>query len=288
MNFSLLILTGQSGSGKSTAMRALEDHGFFCVDNLPTELVESLVQIIRAAQPSGSLALVMDVRGRQFLKQAPALVKRLRKGDHSTRLVYLEAAENALIRRYSETRRQHPLDTGCGLRTAIEREQELLSPLRELSDQTMDTTDLSPQELRSRVIEQLALVRPEDLLKIAVVSFGFKHGVPLDADMVLDVRFLPNPFFLPSLRELNGLHASVQQHVTGSPEGIEFLAQAQSFLAFLILKYQKEGRRYLTIAIGCTGGQHRSVAITEALANMLESQGIGVDRRHRDLVETRT
>lgn len=286
MALSLIILTGQSGSGKSTAIRALEDYGYFCVDNIPAGLVDGLVEMAASEGEVERVALVMDVRGPHFVDRAPALVQRLRAGQHPLRIVYLEATEEALVRRYSETRRKHPMDDGSGLRSAIAREREILAPLRELADDTLNTAMMSPHELRARVVEQIVNLRPGDALKIAVLSFGFKHGLPLDADMVLDVRFLPNPFFEVELREQSGLDRRVRDFVLTSKDGAAFIEHAEAFLTFLIPRYQQEGRHYLTVGVGCTGGQHRSVAIAEALADALARGGIAVERRHRDVKES--
>lgn len=286
MALSLIILTGQSGSGKSTAIRALEDHGYFCVDNIPPGLVDRLVEMAVNENDAQRVALVMDARGPHFADQAPALIRRLRAGQHPLRVVYLEATEPALVRRYSETRRKHPLDDGSGLRSAIAHEREILAPLRELADDTLNTAEMSPHELRARVVEQIVNVRPGDTLRIALLSFGFKHGLPLDVDMVLDVRFLPNPYFQDELRTLSGLDELVRRFVLESEDGALFLEKAESFLSYLIPQYQQEGRQYLTVGIGCTGGQHRSVAIAEAIAAGLAHRGIAVDRRHRDVKES--
>lgn len=285
MTLSILIVTGQSGSGKSTVIRTLEDHGFFCVDNIPTGLVEQLINVAHGGGTNESLAVVMDVREAHFVAQAPALIERLRVGPHPVRLLYLEASEPALIRRYSETRRRHPLDRGAGLRAAISSEREILAPLRELADATLETSAMSPHELRDRVIKQVVGIRPGDSLRIGLMSFGFKHGLPLEADMVLDVRFLANPYFDPTLRHLTGLDEAVKQAVVGSEEGKMFLERASTLLGFLIPRYQREGKRYLTLAVGCTGGRHRSVAIVQALAKQLGEGGIAVDLRHRDIEE---
>lgn len=284
--FSIVILTGQSGSGKSTAMRVLEDQGFYCVDNLPTRLVEELVRTVREGRNVSRLALVLDARNPQSLIEAPALVARLRTANE-VRVVYFEAKEDALLRRYSETRRRHPLDAGQGLRSAIDREREILSPLREIADDTLDTSAMSPHELKLRVVEKIAGVTLSDSLRIAVLSFGFKHGLPLDADMAFDVRFLANPYFVAELRELSGVDEPVRRMVLGNPDTVAFLEHSLAFLEFLIPRFQSEGKRYLTVAVGCTGGQHRSVAIAGALADRLRARGLTIDLRHRDMKEKR-
>ncbi|RYF32411.1 MAG: ATP-binding cassette domain-containing protein, partial [Cytophagaceae bacterium] len=189
-------LVGPSGSGKSTAIRALEDSGHYCVDNMPTSLVEELVRIVAGDASITQLTLVMDIRERQFLSEAPALVQRLRAGTYPVRLIFLEAQEEIVLRRYSETRRLHPLDRGRGLRAAVEEERAVLAPLRELADEAIDTTVMSPHVLKAKVSVQIAGINARDALRVGVMSFGFKHGIALEADMVLDVRFLPNPYFI--------------------------------------------------------------------------------------------
>jgi UPF0042 nucleotide-binding protein len=284
MPLSILLVTGQSGSGKSTAVRALEDCGWFCVDNMPVALVDELVRVLRDDEAVERLALVMDVRERKFIQEGPDLVARLRQGGTPVRVLYLDAKEDSLLRRYSETRRTHPLDDGCGLRAAIANERETLSPLRELADETIDSSIMSPHDLRARIITQLGATAGHEGLSVAILSFGFKHGVPLEADIVLDVRFLPNPYFDPALRDRTGLDDSVSRYALGGKEGEEFLDRATSFLAFLIPQYRREGKRYLTVAIGCTGGRHRSVAAARELARRL-SGSVAVDVRHRDIQE---
>jgi RNase adapter protein RapZ len=282
MGLSILLITGQSGSGKSTVIRALEDQGYYCIDNMPTPLVEDLVRLLSAEGGIERLALVMDIRDRRFIEGAPRLVRRLREGAVHLRVVYLDAKEEALVRRYSETRRRHPLDDGRGLRQAIASERELLTPLRELADDTLDTSAMSPHELRARVITQISGTEARDTLRVALVSFGFKYGLPLEADMVLDVRFLPNPYFEPSMKDRTGLDDDVSRYAIATREGAAFLQHTESFLRFLIPEYVREGKRYFTIAIGCTGGQHRSVAVARALATRLQDV-VQVDLRHRDI-----
>ena len=284
MPLSILILTGQSGSGKSTAIRALEDAGYFCVDNIPTSLVEQLVGVVLSEGTSDRLMAVIDIREKRFLAQAPALITRLRQGPHPVRMMFLEAQDEVVISRYSETRRLHPLDSGAGLRAAIMQERTLLAPLRELADETFDTSRLSPHDLRAIMRDRLAASNSEHI-RVALLSFGFKHGVPLEADMVLDVRFLNNPYFDLKLRPLTGLSEEVRQFVVRSPEAQTFVQHAQDFLAFLLPQYQKEGKRYLTVAIGCTGGRHRSVAIARELCERLAKIDIAADLRHRDVKE---
>ncbi len=282
MALSVLLVTGQSGSGKSTVVRALEDQGYFCVDNMPVGLVEELVGILKDDGTVEHLVLVMDVRERKFIQEGPRLVGRLRQGGTPLRVLYLDAKEEALLKRYSETRRRHPLDDGCGLRAAIAREREILAPLRELADENLDTSAMSPHELRARIVAQWAGPQDREGLRVSLLSFGFKNGLPVEADIVLDVRFLPNPYFVDGMRERTGLDDEVARFALGGPEAESFLDRAASFLSFLIPQYRREGKRYLTVAVGCTGGRHRSVAVVRELARRL-SREASVDVKHRDI-----
>jgi len=284
MALSVLLVTGQSGSGKSTALRALEDRGHFCIDNLPATLVEQLVEVFRSEGAVDRLALGMDVRDRRFVTLAPALLARLREGTTPLRVLFLDAREEAIIRRYSETRRKHPLDSGCGLRHAVAREREILAPLRELADETIDTSVMSPHELRARIIEHVGGLDEGTTLRVAFMSFGFKYGLPLEADLVLDVRFLPNPYFEPAMRERSGLDEDVAAYALAAPEAQAFLEHVTKFLSFVIPEYQREGKRYLTVAVGCTGGRHRSVAVVRELAKRLQGL-VPIDLRHREIEE---
>lgn len=283
MTLPVMIITGQSGSGKSTAVRALEDHGYFCVDNMPASLVEPLVTIAEGNNAIDKLGLVMDARERTFVDRGPQLLERLRERCGPVRLIYLESREDVLLRRYSETRRRHPLDTGHGLKAAITAERERLAALRELADDTVDTSSLTPHTLRAKVIKQILGAMPGGDLSVALLSFGFKHGVPLDADMVLDVRFLPNPYFDLNLKERTGLDPQVRAFVLESEAGQHYVEHTRNYLGFLLPHFRAEGKRYLTVAIGCTGGQHRSVSIAHALAAHLQSAGVSVDLQHRDI-----
>jgi UPF0042 nucleotide-binding protein len=281
--FRILILTGQSGAGKSTAMHALEDVGYFCVDNLPTALAETLVAEVHKSAAVKALALGMDMREKNFLDQGPALVQRLRAGPHPVRLIFLQAQEEVVLRRYSQTRRLHPLDDGAGLRSAIVREQAVLGPLRELADEAIDTSQLSVHMLRSRIMSQFDPEASAQDLRVTVLSFGFKYGVPTEADMVLDVRFVPNPYFVPELRPQTGLDKDVSAFVLDRDEAQTFLQHAQNFLQFLVPRYRAEGKCYFTVAIGCTGGRHRSVALAQKVAQSIAGTGVAVDMRHRDI-----
>lgn len=285
MSPSVIILTGQSGSGISTAIRALEDQGVYCVDNVPPSLASQVIAVVHAEGIAERVALGLDVRSRRLLEHVPGLIHQLREGPHAVRVLYLEAKEEALIRRYSETRRCHPLDSGHqdGLHQVIQAERQLLSTLQELADDILDTTGFTPHELRARIAEQVAGVDPEGELKISLVSFGFKHGIPHEADMMFDVRFVQNPYFEPSMRELDGRTEAVQKFVLDRPQTRGFLDKASGLIASLIPEYRKARRHYLCVAVGCTGGQHRSVAIAESLQQRLAEQGVRVDLRHRDV-----
>ena len=284
MGASVVILTGQSGSGKSTALHALEDQGFLCIDNLPPHMLEVLITSARHASTVEQLAVVMDVRARD-LGDVPDILSLLRQAPDPVRVVYFEAGRETLLRRYSETRRPHPLDHGEGLQKSLEREVALLAPLREAADDIIDTTAMSPHELRAQVVRQVVSVPRDGAMRLALVSFGFKYGLPLDAAMVLDVRFLPNPHFVAELRPLTGLDARVRDFVVTSPGGRAFAERTADYLAYLVPQFESEGKRYLTVAIGCTGGRHRSVAVVCELAQRLAGRGIEAEVRHRDVDE---
>jgi UPF0042 nucleotide-binding protein len=246
-------------------------------------LAQDLIDLLNDTAGVDKLALVIDAREQQFFTGAPGLIERLRGGNSSVRLIFLESSEETLIRRYSETRRKHPLDAEGGLRSAIDRESEILAPLRELADETLNTTGMSPHELRIRVLGGIANATPGSDLRVAFMSFGFKYGLPLDADTVFDVRFILNPYFVPELKELSGLDEAVRDYVLSREETKDFVEQTHGFIKNLLPKYRQEGKRYLTIAIGCTGGRHRSVAISKEIATLFANDGTDVDLRHRDV-----
>ncbi len=285
MGLSLVILTGPSGSGKSTAKRAMEDHGFFCVDNLPTSLVRPLLKQLMESGEVEKIALVMDTREKHFVDSFPTLVNELKESQHTINVVYLEATEEVLIRRFSETRRPHPMDEGNGLRASIRTERKLLAPLRELAHQTIDSSNLTPHELRRIVADQVAKQTTDDYLKVECLSFGFKYGVPLTANLVFDVRFLKNPYFIPEMREKTGMDADVKEFVLSNADCQTLIAHITGALKFLIPHYKTEGKKYLTVAVGCTGGQHRSVAISEEISRQLSHEEIPCTVRHRDTKE---
>jgi UPF0042 nucleotide-binding protein len=263
---SILVITGMSGSGKSTAVRALEDAGWFCIDNLPAPL---LMKVTELGVAHDRLAFVVDVREGQYLAFAPTALEELRRAGHSLEVLFLESSDESLVRRYSETRRRHPLAGAEGVEQGIARERTALLPLREHAEHVLDTSTMTVHELRRQVMARFG---PSGVgtLALTVMSFGFKYGVPSNADLVFDVRFLPNPFFVPELKPFSGKDQRVSTFVVDRPDAWEFLDRCFELLEFLVPRYQREGKTYLTVAIGCTGGKHRSVAIAQVLADRLK------------------
>jgi UPF0042 nucleotide-binding protein len=284
-----VVVTGVSGAGKSQAIRALEDLGYFCVDNLPLALIPTFAELTLNARGSvRRAAVVVDVREGKGLAGFPAVYRRLQKQwPKRIRLVFLDAADSAILRRFSETRRPHPLAANKPIAHGMAEERRLLMPLRRLADQVLDTSALTVHELRRRILEATGGTGRTAPLVVTVLSFGFRRGVPEDADVMFDVRFLPNPHFVASLRPWTGRNARVSRYVLKTREAKRFLALTTALLKFLIPEYSDEGKTYLTIAIGCTGGRHRSVAIADALAGRLKSiKGIRLRVSHRDVGES--
>ena len=283
-----VVVTGMSGAGKSHAIRALEDLGYFCVDNLPIALLPTFADLTMNVRGSvRRAAVVIDVREGRELARFPAVYRRLKKrSGRVVRLLFLEAGDSALLRRFRETRRPHPLAGAKSVAQGLTEERELLQPIRRLADRVLDTTALTVHELRRRIAETTGGSGTVSPLVVTVVSFGFRHGAPEDADLVLDVRFLPNPHFVTSLRRWSGRNARVSRYVLQSPQTARFMRLTVGLLEFLLPQYIAEGKAYLTIALGCTGGRHRSVAIAEALATRLKKvRGLGVRVAHRDIEE---
>ncbi|HWP35276.1 MAG TPA: RNase adapter RapZ [Thermodesulfobacteriota bacterium] len=278
----VVVVTGLSGAGKSTAIRALEDLGFFCVDNLPVTLVPHLLEVCRTGG-IGKVALGIDVREREFLAASPRTLETLRAAGYRIELLFLEASDEALIRRFSETRRRHPLAQGESVVDGIRRERELLADLKSLADQILDTSLLTVHQLRGAIQERYLAAAQLKQLTVTLLSFGFRYGLPPEADLVVDVRFLRNPHFVEEFRDFDGSRREVAQYVLESPEAAEFLRRFEGLLAFLLPLYEKEGKAYVTVAVGCTGGQHRSVAVVLALADRLDRDRYLVRVRHRDL-----
>jgi RNase adapter protein RapZ len=278
----IVILTGVSGSGKSTAVRALEDAGYFCIDNLPVVLLPQLTGLAELAQPDTRLALVVDAREGEMLRQTPGIVAGLRSEGHQVELVFLDASDESLVRRYSETRRRHPLASDESVPAGIARERELLADLRDLADQVIDTSQLNVHDLKRLMTARFG-ESGASLPSLTVISFGYRYGVPPQADLVLDLRFLPNPYFVPELKPLTGEDPRVARYVLERSEAQEFLERIVDLAQFLFPRYQREGKAYLTVALGCTGGKHRSVAVAAELAQRLGGGGAGVQLQHRDI-----
>ncbi|MEO8071463.1 MAG: RNase adapter RapZ [Acidobacteriota bacterium] len=281
-----VVVTGLSGAGKSHAIRALEDLGFFCVDNLPVELLPTFADLTLNVRGVGRrAAVVIDVREGQGLAKFPAAYRRLKKqAPRLVRLIFLDAADSALLRRFSETRRPHPLAANRTVAEGLAEERRLLEPVRRLADQVLDTSALTVHQLRRQILETTTGEGTPAPLGVTLLSFGFRHGVPEGADLVFDVRFLPNPHFVPHLRPLSGKDARVANYVLRTAPAKRFMRLTVSLLKFLLPQYVEEGKAYLTIAIGCTGGRHRSVAIAKALVDELTTvRGIQLRVRHRDV-----
>jgi UPF0042 nucleotide-binding protein len=280
-----VILTGLSGSGKTHAIRALEDLGYFCVDNLPTLLIPTMAELAaREESGLGKVALVVDVREGGFLKEFPRIYRKLKSMPGvEPRLIFLEASHSALVRRFSETRRPHPLARGRSVPEGIKEERERMNVIRALADLILDTSNLTVHELRENLMRMSRdKAGPADMV-VNLISFGFKHGVPVDADLVFDVRCLPNPHFVDELRKLTGRDPAVVRYMRKHTATRDFITQLTSFLRFALPQYVLEGKSYLTVAIGCTGGQHRSVMIAEVLQKRLSSvKGVRVRVKHRD------
>jgi len=280
----IIVVTGMSGSGKSTTINALEDEGYYCIDNLPTSLVPQFVELCgRSGEDMSKVALGLDLRDLSYTEQWPLVRERLEDDGHMIAMLFHDASDDVLIRRFSETRRAHPLGSGRDLREAISAERAALSALRDTADVVIDTSDTSVHDLKHRVHDVIRGRSTGGGLSITIRSFGFKHGPITDADLVLDVRFLPNPYFVEELRPRTGLDSDVAQYVIDRDETREFLVRLGALLDFLLPSYAAEGRSYLTIAIGCTGGRHRSVALAETLARRLRDKGLAVMARHRDV-----
>ena len=281
-----VFITGLSGSGKTLAMKALEDSGYFCVDNLPHELITPFAELTaKSGQSIDQVAIVADIRERGFLKDFPGVFQRLRERGFKTTLLFLEARNDILVRRFSESRRPHPLATGSigALGDAVRAERRKLSSIRRLADQILDTSEMTGRQLRRYLLEQFANGGLHQHPSMTIVSFGYKYGIPLDADLVFDVRFLVNPYFEKKLRAKDGNDPAVEQFMLSHPGTEELLERLKSFVEYLIPQVTTEGRSYLTIAVGCTGGKHRSVMVANALAHFVRGKGFPVELLHRDV-----
>ncbi len=279
----LVVISGPSGAGKRTAIKALEDTGFFCVDNLPVPMLPAFMDIVIGGGAAKKAAMVVDVREGIFLKEIIEALQTIREAGYKATLLYLEAADDILVRRFSETRRAHPLAAGESPLEGLVMERRLLKELKFNADKIIDTSAYNVHQLRNIIREYCAGPINRSKLTINLVSFGFRYGVPTDADLVFDVRFIPNPFFVTELRTLNGTDAKVRDYVLALPEAGGFLERVRGLLDFLVPLYWQEGKTYLTVAVGCTGGKHRSVAIAEAIAGTLTTDISTLRQRHRDI-----
>lgn len=278
----LVIVTGMSGAGKTVAIQSFEDLGYFTIDNMPPALVPKFLELIGQSEDYDKVALVVDMRSRQFFSEVNTVLDKIESNEKlNFKILFLDATDGELVSRYKETRRSHPLAADGRIMDGIKLERELLAPLKSLSQNVVDTTELTPRQLRKTITDQFSNSGEYTTFRIEVLSFGFKYGLPLDADLVFDVRFLPNPYYMPELRNLTGLDNPVYTYVMGHKESEEFYQHLLALLQPILPGYQKEGKSVLTIAIGCTGGQHRSTAFAHRLAEDLKSDWL-VNESHRD------
>ncbi len=280
-----VVVTGMSGGGKRTAMKMLEDVGFYCVDNLPVPLIEKFVELIATPNAEvNKVALGLDVRADHPFSEAQKALERIRKEGYAYEILFMDASDACLLKRYKETRRMHPLSLEGRIEDGVNREREILSELKKNSDYVIDTSNLLVRELKEE-IERIFVKNEEyNSLMVSIVSFGFKNGIPADADLIFDVRFLPNPFYIDELKHKTGLDDEVQNYVLKFEESIQFLDKVEDILRFLIPNYVKEGKYQLVIGIGCTGGKHRSVTLAAKLYERLrDSKGFGIKLYHRDI-----
>lgn len=277
----LVIITGMSGSGKASVLKAFEDLGYYCVDNLPVGLIPRFAELVGQSSEIERTALVVDVREGSQLESLPEIVKSVRRAL-PTKVIFLEAADPVLLRRFSETRRPHPLGTNTTVKSSLAAERRHLRSIRALADLVIDTSKFNVHELRSYITERFEKQESDKSLLVSCVSFGFKHGVPDDADLMFDVRFLPNPHFVPEFRPLTGRDPKVAKYIRSFPQTREFISRISELLIYLLPHYIREGKSYLTISFGCTGGQHRSVMIAEDVSKRLRKAGYRVKTVHRD------
>jgi UPF0042 nucleotide-binding protein len=283
-NLKIIIITGLSGSGKSTAMAALEDAGFYCVDNMPVALLPKFLEL-----PMGSnleiagIAMVMDLREKSFLSEYTAVLEDLKRRGHQIEILFLEADEQVLVQRYSTTRRQHPLSQDKSLLEGIRTEKEQLNQLRSVADRIIDTSNFNVHELKAYILDLAQKSKKLALMRINIISFGFKYGVPSEADLLIDVRFLANPYFIPELKSLDGKTQEIKDFILKKSETRKFLKKFFNFIDYLLPLYEKEGKSYLTLAIGCTGGRHRSVTIAQTIYDHVSSTRKHTQMTHRDI-----
>lgn len=293
----IILISGLSGSGKTTAIKALEDIGFFCVDNLPILLMPKFIELCeQSGGKISNIAMVEDIRGvfsysgakgeKSFFEDSRKIIEGLRKDGYSIEIIFLETSDNVLVRRFSQTRREHPLAMGRLIREAIQLERELLQGIRDMANQIIDTTDLNVHQLKKIIQRYAREGKKRGQITVTLLSFGYSFGIPFEADIMMDVRFLPNPYFVEDLKGLRGDNPKVIEYVLKNKEAQEFLNKAYEFILFLLPLFEREGKTHLTIAIGCTGGQHRSMVIVNKLAEMLQESTseseIFLTIRHRD------
>jgi UPF0042 nucleotide-binding protein len=280
----IFIITGLSGSGKSFAIRALEDNGFFCVDNLPAPLIPKFVELCQGYQEDiMRIALGVDLRGSQFLRALPEVLTDVRGGGHHVQVLFFDASDDVLLRRFSETRRPHPSAAGGSVQDGIARERIALESIRALADKVIDTSDLNVHELKREMEQQFCDAPSGRRMTLFLTSFGYKFGIPHDTDVILDVRFLPNPYFVNELRGKSGLDWEVEQYVLGNAETRAFLDRLYALLEFTLPLYEREGKSSLTLGLGCTGGRHRSVALVEELQKRFGGGSLRIHVKHRDI-----
>jgi UPF0042 nucleotide-binding protein len=279
----IIIITGLSGSGKSFAIRALEDNGFFCVDNLPALLIPKFIDLCQGYQEEiRRIALGVDLRGAQFLQALPQVLSDMRNASHHVQVVFFDASDNVLLRRFSETRRPHPLAGEGSIQDGISLEREALQSIRALADKVIDTSEFNVHQLKREIEQQFCQAPQARRMSLFFTSFGYKFGIPHDTDMILDVRFLPNPYFVNELRPRSGLESEVKEYVLGNAETRMFLDRLYDLLEFALPLYEREGKSSLTLALGCTGGRHRSVVLVEELQKRF-GENFPVHIKHRDI-----
>jgi UPF0042 nucleotide-binding protein len=280
----LVIITGLSGSGKGSVLRSLEDLGYYSVDNMPVDLIPKFAELIRENPGIDSAALVVDIREREGLKRFPEILPKLRQAV-TPRLVFLEADDDAIVRRFSETRRPHPLGRGRSVAKSVRIEREQLAPIRAMAELIVNTSKFTVHELREFIGERFRGKGDESKIMIYVTSFGFRNGVPPDSDLVFDVRFLPNPNYIPKFKNLTGKNPAVARYIHSFPQTVEFIKRITDLLVYLLPHYVREGKSYLTIGFGCTGGQHRSVMMADQIRKNLAGAGYKAKVTHRDIVK---
>ena len=280
----MVVVTGLSGSGRSAALKAFEDIGYYCVDNLPLALLRSFVEFALRSEEASRSAIGIDIRERGFPAQFPDLYGELKAGGRPIELLFLDATDQTIVRRFSETRRPHPLSRGTTpLLDGIRKERAALGEVKKLAGRIIDTSDYTVHDLRQAIERHYAEGDADRPMVITLVTFGYKYGVPYELDLMFDLRFLPNPHFVPELRALTGEDAGVREYIMARPDSGEFLDRLAGFLGYLLPRYRSEGKSYLTIGFGCTGGRHRSVALAVMIAELLRTSGYDVNIKHRDI-----